>query len=453
MIEKEQLKGETSGRETAEKLQELGNRILLLTRNELYLQMRFLDVALSSFYYVADMGVDTAATDGTVMYYNPRRVGGLYREDKGLLNRLYLHMVLHCVFRHLIRRNGREERLWNLACDIVIESMVDSMQHRSVRRARSWLRKETYRKLQERMQVLTAEKVYGVLEEWDLPQRKLVEMEEAFLVDSHCYWPKDDDEERKQELENQWKDISEKMETDMETFSQEASSSSGDLLTQIRVENQERFDYQEFLRKFSVLKEEMTIDDDSFDYTFYSYGLQLYGNMPLIEPQEWKETKKIEEFVIVVDTSMSCSGELVKTFLEETYAVLSEQNSFFRHVNIHIIQCDDEVKADKKVTSQEELKEYMEELELTGEGGTDFRPAFAYVDQLLKQQEFQQLKGLLYFTDGQGIYPEKMPPYETAFVFLKEDYEEVQVPSWAIKLILREEDMKKTKKEGEIPWI
>lgn len=71
------------------------------------------------------------------------------------------------------------------------------------------------------------------------------------------------------------------------------------------------------------------MDDDSFDYSFYSYGLRLYGNMPLIEPQEWKETKKIEDFVIVIDTSMSCSGELVQKFLEETYTVLSEQNSFF----------------------------------------------------------------------------------------------------------------------------
>ena len=53
---------------------------------------------------------------------------------------------------------------------------------------------------------------------------------------------------------------------------------------------------------------------------------------------------------------------------------------------------------------------------------------------------FSNLKGLLYFTDGKGIYPAKKPPYETAFVFMKEDYEDTQVPSWAMKLILEEED-------------
>ncbi len=112
-------------------------------------------------------------------------------------------------------------------------------------------------------------------------------------------------------------------------------------MDQLRVENRQRYDYGKFLRKFAVLKEEMAVDPDSFDYVFYSYGLRLYGNLPLIEPQEWKEEKKIEEFAVIVDTSMSCSGELVRKFLEETYTVLSEENSFFHKVNIHIIQCDE----------------------------------------------------------------------------------------------------------------
>ena len=38
---------------------------------------------------------------------------------------------------------------------------------------------------------------------------------------------------------------------------------------------------------------------------------------------------------------LSCSGDLVKKFLEETYDVLTEAESFFHKVNIHIIQCDE----------------------------------------------------------------------------------------------------------------
>ena len=421
------------------RIEEVSGRILASTRNELYLKMRFLDVALSSFVYVMDAGVDPLATDGFCIYYHPQYLGGMYRCDRVLVNRAYLHMVFHCIFRHLIRRNGRDMRCWNLACDIVTESMIDSMQHRCIRRSRTWLRRETYRRLKERMRVLTAEKVCGVLSEGNLSEREWEKLEKEFRVDDHIYWPEDEDQKKKSEIENRWKDQSEQMETDMETFSRESSSQSGDLLEQVRVENKERFDYQQFLRKFSVLKEEMTVDEDAFDYVFYSYGLSLYGNMPLIEPQEWKEVQKVEEFAIVIDVSMSCSGELVKKFLEETYTVLSENNSFFRRVNIHIIQCDDEVKADQKITSQEELKEYMENFTLHGEGGTDFRPAFAYVEHLMEEHAFGQLKGLIYFTDGYGVYPAKRPPFETAFVFMKGNYEDVNVPPWAMKLILEEE--------------
>ena len=80
----------------------------------------------------------------------------------------------------------------------------------------------------------------------------------------------------------------------------------------------------------------------------------------------------------------------------------------------------------------------MSHLTLYGEGGTDFRPAFAYVDELLNKGEFEDLRGLIYFTDGYGIYPNRMPPYKTAFVFMQEDYYDVDVPAWAVKLILTE---------------
>ena len=38
-------------------LEEIGHKILVLTRNELYMKMRFMDVALSAFYYVQDFSV------------------------------------------------------------------------------------------------------------------------------------------------------------------------------------------------------------------------------------------------------------------------------------------------------------------------------------------------------------------------------------------------------------
>ena len=104
-------------------LEEIGHKILVLTRNELYMKMRFMDVALSVFYYVQDFSVDLLATDGETMYFNGQMLGGEYRQNRIGVNRAYLHLVLHCIFRHVFRRNGREELVWNLAADIAVESV------------------------------------------------------------------------------------------------------------------------------------------------------------------------------------------------------------------------------------------------------------------------------------------------------------------------------------------
>ena len=448
--------------ETAERLQAIGSSILRAARDELYLGMRFLDVALSSFSYQMDGSIHGFGTDGREIYFQPQMLGGLYKENRILVNRGYLHMVFHCTFRHFAWRGaGRnigagysagennadsektiEERLRDLSCDIAVEHIIDGMNYRSIRFSRSLLRRETYRLLEKEGKTLNAQRVYKILSGWNLSEKDFVNLEQEFRTDDHKYWEsKKPDQKPNPMLSRKWGEINDGIETDLETFSQEAGERDGDFLEQIKTENRSKYDYREFLRKFAVFHEEMAVDDDSFDYNFYTYGLRLYGNMPLIEPLESKEVKKVEEFVIVIDTSMSCSGELVRKFLEETYGVLSENESFFTKINVHIIQCDEKVHTDKKITSQEEMKDYMEHLELYGDGGTDFRPAFEWVDRLLEQHEFHNLKGLIYFTDGFGIYPQKMPSYKTAFVFMQDNYRDVDVPVWAMKLILDEDDL------------
>ena len=427
--------------EKAERLAEAGRQILMASRDELYLHMRFMDLALSSFFYTSHADAERIASDGRVIYFHPGYLAKLYAQDRRMVNRMYLHLVLHCLFHHLTGQKNREKELWDISCDIAVESVIDQWKTGAVSLYGTAFRKDIYKRLRKDLKVLTAEGIYKRIREWELTEAEIKRIGEEFVMDSHSFWPAKDQPKMQQEIQNQWQDISEKMELDMETFSQEMSADTGDMVRQMQIENRERFDYREFLKKFAVLKEEIGVDEDSFDYVFYTYGLRMYGNMPLVEPQEWKEVKKVEEFAIVIDTSMSCSGELVKKFLEETYGILKEEETFLHKVNIHIIQCDEKIQEDKKIRDEKELKEYMEHLKLYGEGGTDFRPAFAYVDQMLENHEFEELKGLLYFTDGYGIYPGKMPAYKTAFVFMQEDYRDVDVPAWAIKIILDPDDL------------
>ena len=395
---------------------QIGMEILRVARNELYLNMRFLDVALSSLRFVPDGQIRGLGTDGNNLYFQPDGVVALFRKGRPVINRAYLHSIVHCLFCHLWNRKDRDVEYWNLACDIAAESIIDDLYLKAVHVPKRQVRREYYRKLKERGGVVTAERVYRFLCEEHPSVMQMELLKREFTVDDHREWENDQNQKKNspQPQRQRWDDIRDRMQTEMETFSKEAADDVRTLEESIAAENRQRYDYREFLRKFSVLKEEMKVDMDSFDYIFYNYGMELYGNMPLIEPLETKEEQRVEDFVIVIDTSMSCKGELVRAFLDQTYAVLSESESFFRKLHIHIIQCDDRGQEDVVIRNHEEL---------------------------LAKKTFTKLRGLIYFTDGYGTFPMKKPPYDTAFVFMKEDYRDVDVPPWAMKLILEKEEL------------
>ena len=90
------------------------------------------------------------------------------------------------------------------------------------------------------------------------------------------------------------------------------------------------------------------------------------------------------------------------------------------------------------IHSAKEWETYREQMVIHGRGGTDFRPVFEEVERMREKREFSYLKALIYFTDGDGIYPEKKPDYETAFVFVKKSEKMDRVPGWAKKLLVTE---------------
>ena len=238
-----------------------------------------------------------------------------------------------------------------------------------------------------------------------------------------------------------WQDISSQIDMDMEAFSGKIGLNVGTFQVNLTVANRKRYDYRAFLKRFSALSEEMKTSPDEFDYISYTYGLSRYKNMPLIEPLEYQESNRIRDFVIAIDTSASCAGKLVRTFAEKTYDVLKNSEGFGHKVNIHVIQCDCDVTRDVKITSIRDIDRAFEEFVTRGFGGTDFRPVFKYVDELVRTRELANLKGLIYFTDGLGKYPVTPPVYETAFVFVDDTPRERKVPPWAMKVIMDEDDV------------
>lgn len=237
------------------------------------------------------------------------------------------------------------------------------------------------------------------------------------------------------EMQKKWQQAYEAAETNHSPGSKRAGTRQMSVTRSIALTSEKRCDYGDFLRRFATLREEGGLDMEQYDYGFYFWGMQQYGNVPLIEPLEYRERRKIEELVIAIDTSGSCSKELVRMFLEETRNILKEEDLFFRRFRLHIIQCDNQIQRDDRITSQEEMDWYLENLQVKGGGGTDFRPVFERIEEL-RRLELYRLKGILYFTDGYGIYPKAMPDYHVAFVFLKYRYDDIDVPGWAEKLVL-----------------
>lgn len=537
-------------------LDEMGKRILDASRTELYLSMRFLGPALHSLGWIMDLSTAFVGTDAAMIRFNPNYLFQLYVNRPRFLNRTYLHMILHCVFRHMFTAREKEDReLWDLASDIAVDAIIDSMEYRAVAELTPEYRQKWYSRLEEEIHVLTAERIYQYFIERKRNYLEEMQLAQIFAYDDHSFWERMEDEEENPSGENsrqkdsdnspsgntdskndsendsendsghgnddpdskkdsqtgnkennkeenkeknsernarrqrpsgrqdeggnkdsdrrngdekndekygekntheksvrklkkienlnrQWKETSERMEAELLASGKEASQDRGSLDRILSISNRRRTDYREFLRKFAILREVTTIDPDSFDYGFYNYGLEVYGNMPLIEENEYREMNRIRTLVIAIDTSASCQEVLVQRFLNETAAVLRNIGQFFSSSEVHIIECDEHVQDEIVVRDISDLEKYAESFHVKGGFGTDFRPVFSYIEEKRRMGEIRDMEALMYFTDGMGIYPEKPTDYDTAFVFFNdEELDDTKVPDWAMKLYIRGEKL------------
>ncbi|MDO4621772.1 MAG: VWA-like domain-containing protein [Eubacteriales bacterium] len=465
-------------------LEQMGKKILEVIRNELFLSMHFMGPALNSLDLQMDLWTKTIGTDAVSVRFNPNYLYAVYLEHPYRLDRAYMHMLMHCLFRHMFSSDLYGERdLWDLCCDIAAEAVVDSMDVPVLNVVLTDYREAVYEDLNREVGVLTAERLYRYFTSRHRDYDEEARMAFEFACDDHSFWdrmekvPREDNEkqekppagmppqaqdteeepEEKQqesgeippltvrlhqvkEKQEEWEKNARKIQIELETRGSKKGSREGELHRVLALENRKRTDFREYLQKFSVVREEPGIDMDAFDYGYYNYGMQMYGNMPLFEELEYREAKKVEELVIAVDTSMSCQDSLVQKFLNDTAVILSDAESFFQRVQIHIIECDEKVQKVVFLESPKDMEKYAKAFHVHGGGGTDFRPVFRYITEKQRQGEMTGLRGLLYFTDGFGTYPEEPTPYETAFVFHREEeMDDAEVPGWAMKLFVKAE--------------
>lgn len=89
----------------------------LKARAKLLMEQPFFGTLALRLKVVETDKVDTAATDGRQLMYNAKFIDKLTSHQ---LVGLVAHEVMHCVFNHMTRRQERDPKLWNIACDYAI---------------------------------------------------------------------------------------------------------------------------------------------------------------------------------------------------------------------------------------------------------------------------------------------------------------------------------------------
>lgn len=427
-----------------EKMNSISSEIIKLSHDELLMNMRFLDSALFKLDVLPEGRNNQHVFTGSALLFDKRKLLLDFSKHVNMCKRLYLHTLLHCVFSHPYDSKGRDRRLWDLATDIAVENVIldfnfkflslptdDLLKNRIIN-----LKKEIKR-LNKGSTALSAQKIYRYFLIEEMSDEGYEDFVKLTKYDEHLYW---DIAEEIEYSNEEWQKIAESIKADLKSFSKDKTNSDS-MEENLNIATRQKYDYSDFLKRFMVMSENLAVNDDEFDYIYYTYGMKLYENMPLIEPLEYKDSNKIKDFVIAIDTSASCKGELVKSFLEKTVNIIQDSENFFNKINVHILQCDNQVRSDTVITSKDEFSVFLDNYIVKGFGSTDFRPVFDYVDKMKENHEFSELKGLIYFTDGYGLYPEKKKDYDVAFVFMSDDDNAPKVPPWAIKVVLSQEDI------------
>lgn len=96
-------------------------RRLILSRIRLLNNNGFFGLLLMHAQFALDSEIETAATDGEKIFFSPDFMDELSDSE---LDFVLMHEIMHVALRHCIRTGDRDPLLFNIACDIVVNSNI-----------------------------------------------------------------------------------------------------------------------------------------------------------------------------------------------------------------------------------------------------------------------------------------------------------------------------------------
>lgn len=92
-------------------------------KRKMLVKYPFFGSVVANVDYKEDKEIPTAGTDGETIYYNPEFLERLSVEEQTFI---FAHEVCHIAFNHILRSEGKDERLWNIATNGVINQFLKS---------------------------------------------------------------------------------------------------------------------------------------------------------------------------------------------------------------------------------------------------------------------------------------------------------------------------------------
>ena len=464
--------------------QELAVEVLRLAKDRLLVLNPFLAPAASLLPFAPSPNAlsPLSGTDAKAFYFNADHVLDCFAATCEAPVHDYTHTLLHCLFLHPFANPGQDRARWDLACDIAAECIVAELCGPRPGDAAESM-KLAWARIRGTLQhaPMTAESVFELLKADQFADEEQA-WQELFRVDSHRFWyerpgaqstagagatPDSESEVNTQpggespddtpgesgahfkSPKSAWQyavqSIAASTKRQVDALKSGWGRNLSGLFANLGVEarSYKKPALNEFLRSFATFEETPQPSSDEFDYALYTYGFALYGNTPIIEPLETRDEKRIREFVIGIDVSGSVWGPTVTRFAQIVQGVLCNEGLFSSAPRIRIIQCDTQIVAEDVIDAPEHMRKWIESLRIHGGGGTDLRPVFQRVDELVKHGEINDLNGVICLTDGYASFPKCATPYKTAFV-LTPDGAQNLVPPWAMTFMLEEEDFRST---------
>ncbi len=364
---------------------------------------------------------ESFSTDGKHMFYNPMRVLESFRLNKyEVLARDYMHVVFHMMLRDMVHYKETDARkLYDCYADIRVEILLNAIfgDDPDIDRRRIL-------KPWQGAEFNYGQSLYRIRHSRPLCER--IKRTAGLKRDEHSIWYGISDEQITawkqiaKSILGQGDNIDQKMESLVENSSWgneqgKCGDAEGDWTETIKAWKRPYKSYISQIREFLTMRECQRQARDTIDPMLYTYGLELYEDVPLIEERDDDETPSFDTIVIAVDTSGSCSGVTASRFLGEMSNLMRDFASMGTDGRIVLLQCDTVIQKEMKYDHLADAPMNADAMEMKGWGGTSFVPVFKRIDDIQKK-EGRKIDALFYLTDGEGEYPKEKPEFPTFFI-------------------------------------